>query len=105
MNTPRIQKITVQRAEGPSGQDFDLHIFEGLECVDQADQFLSKISETAPREGGYHKVDVKVTLLNGEEYGLRHDVKHWLCPDNDTCILTHLRRFMERIEANHLMPR
>jgi len=42
-----------------------------------ADLFLLAWSNTAPKAGGgYHKVDFKITYLDGETYEGRYDLKH-----------------------------
>jgi hypothetical protein len=88
-----ITKVTVQRAEGPNTADFSKHTFEGEDAEARANAYLREISATAPRTGGYDKTDVVVTLASGDEFKLRHDVKHFECDDSDTDVRRSLRDF------------
>lgn len=87
-----IQKVVIQRAEGPTGHyTMRKASFEGDRAEDNANLFLRHIAVTAPKDGGYDKTDVWVTLSDGSELQFRFDVQHTSLPDNDTNIRQHMR--------------
>lgn len=92
MNT--ITRIEVERAEGPLTSDFTRHIFDGQDAEQNANAYLREIARTAPRDGGYDKADVVVTLVSGDTVQTRHDVKHFTCPDADLDVRAHLHDFL-----------
>jgi hypothetical protein len=87
-----IQKVVIERAEGLTGHPTMKKVtFAGDTAEEQGNQWLRLIAETAPKEGGYDKTDVWVTLSNGQEFKYRFDVQHTSLPDNDTDIRQHVR--------------
>jgi len=68
-----VQSVTIQRAEGMVGlDDFDLRTFPSFSL---ANIRLMEWAATAPREGGYDKVDFTVQWLDGETYKGRFDLE------------------------------
>jgi hypothetical protein len=87
-----IQKVAIERAEGPSDHFTMKKVtFEGDSAEETANKWLLAISVTAPKTGGYDKTDVWVTLSNGQEFEFRFDVKHISQADSDTDIRAHVR--------------
>jgi len=65
-----VKSIWLDRAEGPN---WDLGE-RTVASFEAADQVLRKWAETAPKGGGYNKVDFKVTWKDGETYEGRYDL-------------------------------
>lgn len=87
-----IQRVKIHRAEGLTTDPTMKPVqFEGDAAEQQGNEWLRRIAQTAPAEGGYDKTDVWVTLSNGQEYSFRFDVQHTSVPDNDTDIRSHIR--------------
>jgi len=77
----KARSITLQRAEGTIGRDDfgpkTVTAKEGGNVWEQADRLLFDWSQTAPRGGGYDKVDFTVNYEDGETYSGRYDLVHW----------------------------
>lgn len=93
-----ITLVSIQRAEGPNRSDFTRWTFTSEDFA-KAQHFMSDISWSAPKGGGYDKTDVWVTE-DGEDYKLRMDVKWWQEDDCDTNIIAHLEQFKRFIETD-----
>lgn len=65
-----IKSIWLNRAEGPN---WDLGE-RTVSSFEDANRVLRKWAETAPKGGGYDKVDFKVTWEDGETYEGRYDL-------------------------------
>jgi hypothetical protein len=89
-----IQRVVIQRAEGLTNHYTMKKVtFTGDSAEEQGNQWLCEIVQTVPKNGGYGKTDVRVTLSTGHEYEFRFDVKHISLPDNDTDIRQHMREW------------
>ncbi|WP_323016439.1 hypothetical protein [Castellaniella sp.] len=63
----------------------------------QANALLHTWSDTAPKNGGYDKVDFSVTWSDASEpaYKGRYDLKHWECPGEQCDLAAHVREYLE----------
>jgi hypothetical protein len=87
-------QVEIQRAEGPNTADFSKHVYTGEFAEVYGNNYLRLIAWTAPKGGGYHKTDVKITFENGQEWAARFDIKHLFEPDNDTDLRKHVHDFL-----------
>ena len=95
LNRPlAITRVAVRRAEGPIALCDGWHLFECADAEEHGNTYLWEISQTAPKDGGYDKTDVKLTFANGQEWNARFDVKHPSQPDNDTNLRQHVSDFL-----------
>lgn len=86
-----VKEVWMNRAEGP----INLCGQRRFTTLDQADATLLAWAYTAPRNGGYDKVDFKVTFIDGEEYIGRFDMKHPLAKNAEQLsFLSHMRAFV-----------
>jgi hypothetical protein len=70
-----LDKIELYRAEGPVDRLRKAGPFTDWAL---ADGQLSRWAHTAPEPGnGYHKVDFKITWVDGETYEGRYDMNRW----------------------------
>lgn len=98
----KATSITLDRAEG-------LHEEVGPVVVvgtrrsgsvwKRANRILSCWATTAPKGGGYDKVDFKVEYVDGESYEGRYDMHH----QEDADLAGHIGGFMQ-FEAGRLKP-
>lgn len=65
-----VKAIWLRRATGPN-RDLGERLVASFET---ADAVLRKWAETAPKGGGYDKVDFKITWEDGETYKGRYDL-------------------------------
>jgi hypothetical protein len=93
----RIASIYLHRGEGEAFQIM-LHnqsdrSSDGI--IADANNLLAKSSETAPKEGGYHKVDVTVTWDDGDHLAFTYGMKHQSAEGYTTFAddLSHTLRF------------
>ncbi len=89
-----ITRVAIRRAEGPIALCDGWHLFEGVNAEERGNTYLREISQTAPKESGYDKTDVKLTFANGQEWNARFDIKHSSQPDNDTNLRQHVSDFL-----------
>ncbi len=92
----KARSITLQRAEGATGRDHfsrrTLTATKERSVWQQADSLLLEWSQTAPKGGGYHKVDFTVTYEDGETYSGRYDLRHW--SEEYPSLAKHMRSFV-----------
>src|ERR1700751_2071057 len=87
-----IQRVVIQRAEGLTNHYTMKKVtYTGDSAEEQGNKWLREIAQTVPKNGGFGKTDVRVTLSNGHMYEFRFNVKHTSVPDNDTDIRKHMR--------------
>jgi len=96
----RIVEVTITRAEGKHSECGSVTV-KGDWAEELADLQLRRISQTAPRDGGYHKVDVRLKLENGEEVFSRHDVQRG---DTDGTVREHAIRWLTWAVEHHHYP-
>jgi len=70
-----IKSVWLNRAEGPSAQCGDV-TFAGANVVQEVLDKLWQWGLSAPKNGGYDKVDFKVEWEDGETYEGRFDMKY-----------------------------
>lgn len=80
-----IASVTITRAEGTINLD-------SFESMIEANSYLQDMALTAPANGGYHKVDFKVTFEDEETYTGRYDLKQEDMTKGD--IADHMRSFV-----------
>lgn len=66
----RVKEIWLSRAEGRT----DECIEKTVDSFEAADSVLRRWARTAPKQGGYHKCDFKITFVDGETYDGRYDL-------------------------------
>ena len=84
----KVHRVWLNRVEGQKGQLGQTT----ARSLDEANRILKTAAITAPKDGGHHKVDFKVTWEDGEKYEGRYDLTYadtWK-PDLGNTI----RRFM-----------
>ena len=85
----RVERITLKRAEGPCS----CSTFAACSSWEEADAVLLEMSETAPRDGSYHKVDFEVAFEGGLRYEGVYYLKHFSVESPD--LRRHIRAFIE----------
>lgn len=68
-----ITKITLTRVEGPPKECVTKH----ATTFTHANIILTAWSHSAPKDGGYDKIDFTVQYQDGETYCGRYDLIHW----------------------------
>lgn len=87
------KKISITRAEGRTSECGIVEFFTGPEAWGKATSALFMMSISAPKDGGYHKVDFAIVWEDGEEYVGRVDLKHHTVESPN--LATHVRDFCE----------
>lgn len=82
----KITKVRVNRYEGRIDECGDV-VFKGEDAEEMANEYLRKISLTAPKNAGYHKTGVAIVI----EIQSRHDVKFL---DIDGTVREHALRWL-----------
>lgn len=83
--------ITIDRAEGPNA----LCTETTHETWKSAEERISRICQSAPKNGGYDKCDFKVVFLDGEEYEGRYDAAHPESKAFEGTLAKHIRDHLE----------
>jgi hypothetical protein len=92
-----VKSIWLNRGEGPSaecGKPVTVSSYA------EADKIVYRWAQTAPKDGGYDKVDFKVTFTDGEEYEGRLDIKHPTAKDPDLSVAKHIKDFVSYYTGN-----
>jgi hypothetical protein len=87
-------KITLTRGEGPIVDCDKPHICASFK---EANDILSRWSNTAPEHGGYDKCDFRIELDGEEVYSGRYDLKHWRVESAN--LLAHVAGYLEFISG------
>lgn len=91
----RVGKISLDRSEGPARETGK----RTTRSFAEAQKIINEWSRSAPRTGGYDKVDFTVRYLNGQSFSGRLDIKHpSVANDNDLAehMLFALRRHSDQ---------
>jgi len=88
-------KIIIDRAEGLA------HECRKTEHVSwrEAEERISQIRRTAPKEGGYDKCDFQVIFADGDDYKGRYDAKHWSIADEGG-LASHINSYLNFLAGN-----
>lgn len=88
------ESITLNRAEGRTSELVGPKtVHGGADSVwDRANALLRSWSQSAPKDGSYHKTDFVVTYADGETYEGRYDLVHFTVERPD--IADHMRAFV-----------
>lgn len=98
----KATEIRLRRAEGPTRLCDGWHGFKGPDVWGQARAWLWAASSTAPRTGGYDKIDFVVTWEDGETYTGVYDLTH-PSVGGAPSLPTHMRAFL-RFYAGEVCP-
>lgn len=72
MPKKKIESIRIERVEGLITECVSVEAMN----FSMANLILLIWAKTAPKSGGYHKVDFAITYEDGEQYKGRYDMKH-----------------------------
>lgn len=97
MKKIQLKQVTITRAEGPSSDCGRPGVYKSFT---EANGRLRRISETAPKTGGYDKTDVVVEWEDGQTYTGRWDVKHHSQKDADLSIQEHIQGWFKWVLEN-----
>ena len=87
MNKIPVKSIRIEQAEGPT----DRLVRATASSFEQANRYLTRIADMAPKDGSYYKTDVTITWEDGFSTQVREDVVHVskAAPN----LAEHVRRF------------
>lgn len=97
----KLKSIVLHRAEGPTTDCGEVTVDSFFAAQTQ----LRRWSRTAPKGGGYDKVDVLIEWQDGSQYGLRYDmVRDCIDRDGRTLALDDEVRACLRFRAGRWCP-